>query len=157
MKGKNTMILDRLEHIHRYRSLGENFSKAIDYLVKTDVFSLPLGEIEIDGRDLYGFTKETLLTHENQRWEAHRLYADIQLILDGAERIAYTPFDNQPVSEAYNAEKDVLFYSESGSGLECSLGRGDFMVFMPGELHRPDCPIEGHPLSRKLVVKIRMG
>ena len=129
------MILDRFENAHRYRNLGENFSIAIDYLIRTDVFSLPLGKFEINNQDVYGFVKETPLTHENLRWEAHRLYADIQLILGGAERISFIAFDNQPISESYNSENDILFYSEQNSGFDCMLSHGNFMVLLPGELH----------------------
>ena len=148
------MILDRLSHMERYRGLERNFSKAVSFLQRPDVFSLPLGEFEIDGRSVYGFVKETGLTRENIRWEAHEKYADIQIILGGAERIGFVPFSSQPVAEPYNAEKDIAFFLEAGTGVECTLRPGDFMIFLPGELHRPDCPVPGEPVSRKMVIKV---
>lgn len=150
------MILDRLEHISRYTNLGENFSKAVSFLMQNDVFALPLESFEIDGRLVYGFAKETQLTKENPRWEAHQLYADIQLILGGAERMNYIPTDSQPMTVEYNPTKDVAYYEDPSEGLGCILKPGDFMVFLPGELHRPDCPVEGYPFSRKVVIKVRM-
>lgn len=150
------MIFDQIQRIERYRFLGEGFSKAIDFILQADVSSLPLGQYEIDGQSVYGFSKETLLEHENLRWEAHKVYADIQLVLDGAEKLAFLPFRNQPVAQSYDQAKDILFYSEADAGNLCTLYAGDFMIFMPGELHRPDCPAEGFPTSRKLVVKVRV-
>ncbi len=150
------MILDHLSHIERYHGLSENFLKAVAFLQNTDVFALPLGEFEIDGRSVYGFVKETALAKENTRWEAHEKYADIQLILGGAERIGYVPYTSQPVAEPYSEEKDIAFFSESGLGTECILHSGDFMIFLPGELHRPDCPVSGAPVARKMVIKVRI-
>ena len=150
------MIIDRLEHIEQYRGLGEGFAKAIEFLKNIDIFAAPLGEFEIDGRAVYGFAKETELTRENLRWEAHKKYADIQIILHGAERMGYTPYAGQPVAEPYNVQKDVLFFAENGRGLECTLGPGDFMIFLPGEPHRPDCPVPGAPISRKMVLKVHV-
>jgi len=150
------MILDQLSHIGRYRGLSENFSKAISFLQGTDVFALPLGTFEIDGRSVYGFVKETALTKENTRWEAHDKYADIQLILGGAERIGYVPYTSQPVEEPYSEEKDIAFFSEPGPGAESTLHPGDFMIFLPGELHRPDCPVSGSDAARKMVIKVRI-
>lgn len=151
------MIFDRLECIKRYRGLGEGFVKAADFLENADVFSLPLGEFEIDGRAVYGFVKETALERENLRWETHEQYVDIQILLGGAERIGYIPFSGQPVAVPYSAEKDVAFFAEPSKGLECALRPGDFVIFLPGELHRPDCPVPGECLSRKMVLKVRVG
>lgn len=150
------MIIDTLQNIARYRGLGENFAKAVDFLESADVFALPLGNFEIDGRAAYGFVTEKSLERENLRWEAHEVYADIQLNLGGAERIGWLPLAGQPTEAPYNPEKDIAFYTEPSKGLECRLHPGDFMIFLPGELHRPDCPVPGEPMARKMVVKVRV-
>lgn len=149
------MIFDSITHIDRYRGLGEGFAKAIHYIQENNVFEMPLGEVLIDGRAVYCFAKETQLVSENTKWEAHERYADIQLILSGAERIAYVPFSGQPVQTPYDDGKDCIFY-EDGVGIEFTLRKGDFMIFLPGEPHRPDCPTQISPFSRKLVLKIKM-
>ena len=150
------MIFDQIKNIASYHMLNENFRKAIDFLLKNDIYSLPIGKIEIDSKEVFGFVKETDLEAENLRWEAHKEYADIQIILGGGERIAYTPFSSQSISEPYDADKDVLFYSEADKGIEFTLGKGDFIALMPGELHRPDCPVSEERISRKLVLKVRI-
>ncbi len=147
------MVLDRLENMAAYRSLGDGFAKVIDYLKGLDVLRLPIGDFEVDGRAVYGFIKEKQLTKENERWEAHRRYADVQMILGGSERMGYQPYTGQTVSEPYNPDKDVEFFVGTG-GSELLLNPGDFAIFLPGELHRPDCPTAKGPLSRKMVIKV---
>lgn len=150
------MILDRFANIAIYRGLGEGFDKAIQFLTNTDVFALPLGNVEIAGRAVYAFVKETLLETENEAWEAHERYADIQMILAGSERMGFAPFNGQEAKKAYDAQKDIGFYKVS-AGSELLLSAGEFAVFLPGELHRPDCPANGAGVSRKMVVKIQMA
>ena len=150
------MIFDHIKNIGSYRGLSDQFNKAVDFLMSADMYALPVGEVDIHGREVYGFVKQTSLSAENLRWEAHAEYADIQIILDGGEKMAYIPLSNQPISQAYDSEKDVLFYHEPRQGIEFVLGKGEFMVFMPGELHRPDCAADGEDMSRKLVIKVRM-
>ncbi len=147
------MVLDRLENMDAYRTLGDGFAKAIDYLKGIDVLQMPISEFTIDECAVYGFIKEKQLTKENEKWEVHRRYADIQLVLGGSERMGFQPYTNQPVSEPYNPDKDVeLFVGNVGS--ELILNPGDFAIFFPGELHRPDCPTAKGPLSRKMVIKV---
>lgn len=43
------MIYDMLTNVEKYRGISKNLDTAIDFLVKTDLASLPLGQTEIDG------------------------------------------------------------------------------------------------------------
>ncbi len=149
------MVVDRLERLGLYASLGEGFAKAAQFLAGKDAATFALGDVEIDGREVYAFVKQTELTKENTAWEAHERYADIQIILDGAERMGYLPFLQQEVVTPYNPEKDCGFY-QGDAGTELTLAAGDFVIFLPGELHRPDCPVGAQSVSKKMVVKVRI-
>ena len=150
------MVIDRLENIAAYAGLGENFAKAIAFLQKTDLSALPLERFELDGRELFGFVKQTELETENLRWEAHRKYADIQLIVAGAERIGFAPYSGEAETVPFSQEGDIGFYQFEGAGTDVTLNAGDFAIFLPGELHRPDCPVGGKCTSRKMVIKVAL-
>ncbi len=150
------MIFDELSNIGRYASLSPNFQKAIAFLTCTDIFSLAVGDIEVQDDLVYGFLKEGNLKTENEKWETHKRYADIQVIIEGAERIGYMPNTGQTLMDPYNEVKDVAFHNEPGTGTQLTLQKGDFVILFPGELHRPDCPVKENGFSRKLVMKVHI-
>ena len=51
------MIYDLLTNIGNYRGMNRNLDKAIDYLMASDINTLPLGKTVIDG-DMRSFAKE---------------------------------------------------------------------------------------------------
>lgn len=150
------MIFDQLGNIGRYASLSRNFQSAVEFIMNTDVYSLALGNIEVCDNRAYGFVKEGMLQTENVRWETHSRYADIQMIIEGAERIGYMPNTGQELTAPYNEAKDIAFHREPETGLQLILQKGDFVILFPGELHRPDCPVQDNVFVRKLVMKVHM-
>ena len=62
----------------------KGLERAFEYLSRTDLASLPLGHTDIEGDDVYvlileGETKPP----EQVRFEAHRRYIDIQIVVPG--------------------------------------------------------------------------
>ena len=146
------MIFDDLSHCDIYKALSLNFRKAFEFLQSTDFLSLPIGKLPIDGENVYATIQEPELADWNERvWEAHRKYADIQMILDGEEIIGFSPVETLTVHSEYNPEIDCAFYS--GDGNKAVLKQGQFMVFFPQDAHKP-CVISGEHKSRKVVVKV---
>ena len=120
------MIADRLENIGCYRTLSSNFEAAVAFLEKTDLDLLPVGQFEVKGKDVYGFVVDRTLEEEPRQWEIHKKYADIQLVLEGNERIGWCVLDEDFPS--YDEDKDVAF-SEDITGRDFTLGRNEFMIF----------------------------
>lgn len=150
------MIYDSLKNAGRYACLGENFRRAFDYLCANDLSALPAGRYEIDGDNVYLMIQEpTLKPWSEGRWEAHRRYADIQLVLEGCERIGYCVVDEDAEIETpYAPETDTLFYTgvDGGSAVVKS---GEMMVLFPEDAHRPCIqPAEIAAAVRKAVVKV---
>lgn len=149
------MIIDTLDRIGLYRCLNGHFRTAIDFLLRADLGALSLGRIEIDGEDVYAIASEQVLSAENQTWEAHARYADMQIILSGAERFGWAPAGGE-IPETFDAAKD--FCACSGArGFDFSLSGGEFAVFFPGEAHRPNNPAGEMSESIKLILKVKMG
>lgn len=147
------MIFDQCAFMHRYAGLGPNFETAVKFLSGRTLDSFAPGKLTIDGAKVYASVRETDLTGRPERWEAHRRYADIQILLEGSEAILYSPDAPPEPSVPYDEARDVLFY-EGIRGVRCPLKPGDFMIFFPGELHAPDRPEGSCRNSKKLVVKV---
>lgn len=70
------MILDRIENTGRYAFLNCSFESAVDCLKRTDICSLPPGDIRVYENLVYGYVKEGLLQTDNENWGTHRKCAE---------------------------------------------------------------------------------
>ena len=99
------------------------------------------GEYEIDGRNVFARvnTYDTEPKAE-RRPEKHNDYIDVQFVARGEEAIWYTPLTDACVETENKAEKeDVIFYADPQEKNCAVLNSGDFAIFFPWELHRPNC------------------
>jgi YhcH/YjgK/YiaL family protein len=146
------MITDNLHNSHLYTPLSNGIRRAFEYLQKTDLQSLPVGRIELDGINLYVMSQEyNTKLPEQGKWEAHRRYIDLQYITSGAERIGYAPIGRLTLGD-YNPDKD--FQALAGTGDFITLSAGDFMLLFPEDAHMPGMAITNPVPVKKVVVKI---
>lgn len=152
------MIYDAIKNAGRYAGLGERFQSAFNYLQSTDLSRMPVGRYAIDGEDVYIMVQEIALKPWREgRWEAHCRYADIQIVIDGHERMGFCAAEGLNIKTPYEPESDVLFYEEA-QGNDCTLKAGEMMIFFPQDAHRPCMQAdEGPACVRKAVVKVRLG
>ncbi len=146
------MIADRLSNAHLYAAIHPRFVSAFEYLQRTDLQSLPVGRIELDGKNLYVMVQEyqTKLP-EQGRWEAHRRYIDVQYVLSGKEIIRYANLGRLTLGE-YDPERD--FQALSGEGDNLSASSGDFVILFPQDAHMPGMAIDTPIPVKKIVVKV---
>ena len=138
--------------------VGEGLQKALAYIAATDFAYIENGEYEIDGRNVFARinTYETEPKAE-RRSEKHNDYIDVQFVARGEEEIWFAPLEEKyVVTEDLSEENDVLFYADPGEVNSVKLGAGDFAVFFPWELHRPNCQLDGKASDvQKIVVKVK--
>ena len=146
------MICDTLEHLGRYRGLCKNLDTAIDFLLTHDLSALPDGRTEVDGENVFINVMEADLSPDSTRLEYHKKYADLQIDLTGGEGWGYT---NLPGEEAGEFTGDIGFRTSSDA-VSGTLGEERFVLFFPGELHKPGVARPGCAHVRKVVIKIRM-
>ncbi|UXY13884.1 YhcH/YjgK/YiaL family protein [Chitiniphilus purpureus] len=92
---------------------------------------------------------------DTKRPEAHTAHADIQLLLAGHERYGVAFADGgEQVLEDRLASHDIAFYAPPARESFIDLVPGMFLVFLPGELHRPCCASGEATMIRKAVVKV---
>ena len=89
--------------------------------------------------------------------EKHNDYIDVQFVAAGKEAIWCTPLTSACVETENRAEKeDVIFYAEPQEKNFVTLAAGDFAIFFPWELHRPNCNAEETAAQvQKIVVKVK--
>ncbi len=132
--------------------------RAFEYLAGTDLSALPLGRTSIDGDDLFVTVSEAETKPPDQvRFEAHRRYIDIQLVLRGQESIGVAPASSLTTVEPYDPARDIAFFAVPPESRTVELREGEFVVFEPGDGHRPSLHLDGPHVSRKAVVKISVA
>lgn len=90
-------------------------------------------------------------------YEAHRDYIDIQYLLSGNEVIYCLPLDYIKEIKAYNSEIDASFYVESGEKpQELLLGNGFFCCLLPAGWSYASGVFQVTRTSKKIVIKIMM-
>lgn len=146
------MIADRLDHIYLYRGIHPNLDTAIDFLVKNDLTRFKDGRYEIDGDRVFVNILSPQLKNENS-WEAHSQYADIQIALMDGESIEWLPVDRVDRWGSYIPERDIKLSSSTASGVRYTLKAMDFGVYFPQDAHKPSL---GYGKGRKAVVKVRI-
>ena len=148
------MICDTLSNLHLYKDLQKNLDTAIDFLEAHPLDTLPLGRTEVDGDNVFINTMDADLkpAPEDGRAEYHKLYADLQVDLTGGEGWGYATVSGTEL-EAYKPDIGFKACPDAASGV---LGEGRFVLFFPGEPHKPGIAQPECKHVRKAVVKIKM-
>lgn len=152
------MITSTLSQLHWYTVISPNFEKAIQYALSMDFTGLEPGKYPIDGDNIFAIVNEYMTKPLSEcDPESHRDYADIQIMVTGAERFGYAPLTGQPETTPYNEEKDVAFYTIDPEDLNyLTLRREEFIVFFPSDIHQPEVYTHQPELVRKVVIKVAL-
>jgi len=86
--------------------------------------------------------------------EYHARYLDIQIVLKGQEGMTYSTLPAGTPDTDWLADKDIAFLPEGEQEKTVVLSEGDFVVFYPGEVHKPLCAVGNPAPARKVVVKL---
>ncbi|WP_199638470.1 N-acetylneuraminate anomerase [Serratia sp. PAMC26656] len=87
--------------------------------------------------------------------ELHEQYIDLQLLLNGEERILFGMAGTARQSEEFHHEDDYQLCSAIENEQTIILKPGMFVVFMPGEPHKPGCVVGEPGEIKKVVVKVK--
>lgn len=148
------MIIDKLENISMYRIVPDH---VVDF-VKNLNGNIKIGRYEIIDKDYANVETYTTKKLANGKFEAHNNYIDIQILLDGNERIYYTSTASVSLDIPYNEEKDIKFYSDKIDKFDyVTLDGTNFAMIFPHEAHAPqisasECCSE----VKKVVVKVKI-
>ncbi|MBL8012508.1 MAG: YhcH/YjgK/YiaL family protein [Candidatus Omnitrophica bacterium] len=151
------MIFDKIQHIQNYSILyGPDIQS---FLNRQDLHQLKDPEVEIRGRELFVriMRYRPKVASEN-KFETHRIYADVQVVITGREIMQVAPNVSLVPSIPYNQDNDYQFYNSPARDVtDLIVTQQTFVVFYPGEPHRPSCLVSAQDGEVfKLVFKVRM-
>lgn len=144
------MILDSLENAARYANSVLGIAAAAEFA--RGAASLPAGRYELPG-GAYALVQEyETLDPAGLNWEAHRAFADVQVMLEGRESMGWAAALEG--AGPYDEAKDATLAPGASGITELAMLPGLFALFLPGEPHRPKARAGAPGMVRKLVVKL---
>jgi biofilm protein TabA len=151
------MIIDQLENWENYH-FGKEWKLAFDFLMSLTPDSEEK-KYTIQGDDIFAQVMSyDTKTRDEAVLEAHRKYADIQMVITGSEAIEWTPQTGLVVDKAYDKSKDVEFYKPNNSGqVRINVLPKTFVMLLPEDAHMP-CLIPENKAKfvKKVVIKINV-
>ncbi len=158
------MILTTLdEAADAYATTHPRLAAGLAFLRRADLHALPKGKNPVPGFDLEDLAvivdAYDTRRPEAQIWESHRAYGDIQVVVEGAERVGWIALHSAPaVTTPYAPDAALYAVPEQEGRTPCyfTLEPGLAAVFFPHDVHAP-CLMIGAPKPvRKIVVKFRL-
>ena len=151
------MIFDSLDNAQKYFTLSENLKKGFEFLLNSDLNNLQDGKHIIEGDILYA-NIQTLKTKpaEEQKWEGHRKYIDIQYVIKGREKMGFGLLkDFNKTLIAYDNEKDITFLDGKNYNY-INVNEGNFVIFYPNDIHAPMLSVNNSEEIKKVIVKVKI-
>ena len=149
------MIFGHIDTIDLETVGHEGVRRAIEYARTHDMDALVPGRNEVDGDDLFinACAYETRAL-EDCRFEAHRRYIDVQMVLEGAERIEIQQVSSLE-AEPFDEEADNMFL-DGAAAASVLMTPGTFVACFPEDAHKPGIA-DGEPRPvRKAVFKVAL-
>lgn len=144
------MIIDKMESIRLYADVLpylENGLKAIEAME-----TLEVGRYEFEG-GFFMVQQGTTNPLEEGKYEVHRNYIDVQIMLEGGEEVGWDHLSNLTTTVPYDPEKDMEFL-EGAYDHVMKIKAGMFWVGFPQDGHIP-CRHTQEPYQyKKIVMKL---
>lgn len=149
--------IDQKEFARLYFKNPKRWNKAFHFLKTQNLSELAEGNYELEGTDLFMNVSEYMTRNKQDvLFEAHRKYADIQVVVFGEEEIGVLPLDKTTVSIPYDENDDIIFLK--GDEKNFRIARpGNFFIFFPNDAHQPSLKTNKNLMIRKIVIKVRVN
>ena len=128
---------------------------AADFIAENDLAALEPGRYPLSKNEWVNIEEYTPWPRAERRYESHRAYIDIQMIVAGAEYLEVAPTDACEMTVPYNDENDCANYSNATAGEQFLLVPGRFIAVYPEDAHMPGIAA-GSSINRKAVFKIHV-
>lgn len=141
----------------QYKKHENWWKKAFNFLNRKDLADLADGNYPIVGKEVYAAVSSYVpVNRDEKQWEAHRKYADIQMVLTGAEKIGKTQVSKLKVSVPYDPGTDNE--NLKGKGKFYTAKPGTFFIFFPGDAHKPGIKVHkgAGQKVKKIVIKMKV-
>lgn len=149
------MVYDKIDNIETYKGLSEEIYEGLKFL-KSATQDLACGVHEIDPK-VKAIVSEYVTKAVNENgYEAHRKFIDIQYLLKGTEKNFSFPIEKLTETKPYKEEIDAAFYDADVTSQELMLGDGYFAIYWPQDGHMPCLSIDSSEMVKKVVIKVEI-
>lgn len=138
------------------KTLQEKLDKAVAFLKNLNIEELETGKYEVDEDFYYSVQEYETKAVEDCKFESHRKYADIQMIVRGKEAIDIAPVSSCTVKTEYSEEKDVMFWNDAETMARMELTEGSYAIYLPDVAHKPGIAAGPSVKVKKCVGKVRV-
>ena len=148
---------DRKAFAISYFKHKDRWDKAFKFLKETDLKSIALTRVDLDGDNVYAIPSEYMSKNEDvARFEVHQKYADIQYVISGKELIGVAPMSElKDYTEPYDPARDIAFMTVK-SFKDCPANPGKVFLLFPNDIHRPGLKDGDNTMIRKVVMKVKL-
>ena len=150
------MVYDKIDNLETYAGLSEDIRLGLVYLRQLSP-DVEKGVYELSPR-VKAIVSEYATKQVNENgYEAHRRYIDIQYLLTGSEKLCSLPLECLKETKPYNEKDDYALYNEPFvRPQEMLLGNGYFAILFPQDGHMPQLCVEAPLPVKKVVVKVKI-
>ncbi len=152
----NVVFVGKTSQLEFASFLAPELKKIITAVLDRLETPLENGRHEIDGGNAFFMLVDdhTQLLAQRKS-ECHSRYLDVQILLEGNESFGYSLEPYEGLDEDYLEDKDLAFSEQLSSEHFAQLTAGEFIVFYPGQPHRPLVAVDDKPAPvRKVVIKV---
>jgi len=149
------MVYDKLDNIEIYKGLSDDIYEGLTFLrdAATDIDN---GIYQLNPHVKAIVSEYETKTENENGFEAHRQFIDIQALLKGEERIDFLPIEKLKETKPYSEDNDVAFYSADITPQELMIGDGYFTILYPHDAHMPQLCVNEPMKVKKVVIKVEI-
>lgn len=143
-----------LDELKKYYAANPKYwEKTFEYIKKTDLLNLENGKHIVDGDNVFAAVSE-YDTQEpaDRKWENHKNYIDIQIILSGKELMGIAPLSESTPDVPYKVDNE---FRKVTNGKDLLAQPGTFFIFFPSDSHRPNQKAGEIVKVKKVVFKVK--
>ena len=147
---------DMVTFAKEYHNNQPVWDKVFTFLKEHKLEDLAPGRYPVDSDNAYiNVTENPSKEFDKSNWESHRKYIDLQYVIKGKEKIGVAKLSKATVTKPYDEKADGANYTADGKYYIAQ--PGEFFLFFPQDVHRPNIKVEGYDVVKKLVVKIKVA
>ena len=152
------MIFTNMNDEVQNKSLAKDIQFCIEFAKKNEnkILSLVHGSYDVGYNDIKMNVGKYFTKSENEKfWESHKKYLDVQIMINGTEKVAISDIQNMEV-KSFDSEKDLVIL-EGEKAFDVVMTTGDVLVFFPNDVHKPELNVSENDNSgsiRKIVTKV---
>ena len=132
----------------------DEWTAALKFLEENDLATIELGRHDITDETFANVQEYTSLLEG--KYEAHRKYIDIQVVISGNENIFVAPLDKafNVIHEYDETSGDFVLFADANDSKPVLANSENWVILFPNDAHKPGMAINQPAQIRKVVVKI---